>query len=78
MDDDVMAQLSAVEAGHEAMADGTWRCPGCSLPYDEIPEGHCWTYAAGGSCSDPAPVSVAEFLTFGQARFNAMMEGGES
>lgn len=77
IDDDVLAQLAAVKAGHEAMADGTWRCPGCGLSYDEIPEGHSWTYVVSGSCSDPVPVSIAEFLAFGRDQFNAMMEGGE-
>lgn len=48
---DILAQIAAIEAGHVAMADGTWRCPGCGRPYDEIPVGHSWTYGNGGSCS---------------------------
>ena len=59
---DVLTQVAAVEQGHREQGAGTWRCPGCGLPYDEIPVGHAWTYGAGGSCSDPTPVSPADFL----------------
>ena len=63
---DVLAQVAAVEQGHREQEAGTWRCPGCRLPYDEIPVGHAWTYGGGGSCSTPTPVSPVDFLADGE------------
>jgi hypothetical protein len=48
--------------GHER--DPDWTCPGCGLPYDDLPFGHCWTYGrrdGDGSCSDPSPVTPEDF-----------------
>lgn len=28
------------------------RCPGCDRPWAELPPGHTWTSADGGSCRD--------------------------
>jgi hypothetical protein len=55
----LVAQIAAREANE---ASGDWRCPGCALPWDDLPVGHHWTYADGGSCGTTKPVSPAEFM----------------
>lgn len=38
-----------------------WRCPGCGLPYEELPLGHSWTLGTT-DCGVTTPVGPAEFM----------------
>lgn len=49
--DDLLDQVAAINRAEAQHAAGTWRCPGCGRPWDALPLGHSWGYAAGGSCN---------------------------
>lgn len=46
----IVQQVAAYRAAEERHADGTWTCPGCGRPYDDLPLGHVWSYGEGASC----------------------------
>lgn len=61
--DGLMSQVAAIRRAEWQRAEGTWRCPGCGRPYEELPVGHHWTCADGGSCGTVSlPVSPEEFM----------------
>jgi hypothetical protein len=51
LSDSVLRQTAAFRQAEAQHAAGTWLCPGCGRPHEELPLGHSWGYADGGNCN---------------------------